>query len=207
MHHKKFNSKPSNSAVAAGQNLLSIPERPLNRMRKILWTLMATLWIVAGFSPLAQSQDTAEKQPDNKVHITSDRLDTDTDARFAEFSGNVHASQGTTEIFSDKLKIFYKKSSDDQTGGVSGSDSIQRIVATGNVRIHFGERKAVADQAEYDTEARLLVLTGEKAEVTDGNNFISGEKITLDRTTGRATVESSKKRVEALIYSGQIGIE
>jgi len=194
-------------SLQSGRDNLSIESRSMGVLEKFTAISAIVLMVLIGFTPPVFSQKQADQQPDNKVRITSDRLDTDTDARFAEFSGNVKASQGNTEIFADRLKIYYKKSSDDPATGLSGGESIQRIVASGNVRINFGDRKAVAEKAEYNTETKLLVLTGENSKVTSGNNFISGEKITLDRATGKATVEGSKKRVEALIYSGEIGIE
>jgi len=51
-------------------------------------------------------------------------------------------------------------------------------------------------------------LSGNNSKIVSGNNSISGEKITLYRTTGRINVESSGgKRVEAVFYSGEKGLK
>ena len=77
-----------------------------------------------------------------------------------------------------------------------------------NVKINFDNRVAVTSQAVYNTETRVLVLSGDNSRIISGKDSISGEKITLYRTTGGITVESSKdKRVEAVLYSGEKGLK
>ena len=50
-------------------------------------------------------------------------------------------------------------------------------------------------------------MSGNGSKIVSGDNSISGEKITIDRVTGRINVESGdKKRVEAVLYSGEKGL-
>ncbi len=161
---------------------------------------------------MAYANDTArnpkQKSPgkNEAIHITSDRLAADNKAGYAEFIGNVKATQGDTVITSDKLKIFYKKNIANKGPLSVNEESIHKIVADGNVEIKFDNRVATAHQAVYNTETMVLVLSGNNSKIISDKDSISGEKITFYRTDGRINVESgNKKRVEAVFYSGEKG--
>ena len=144
---------------------------------------------------------------DEKIHITAQRLITDSDNRFAEFVGNVEAVQGETVIAADRLKIFYKSGLNGQENIVPREGSINKIVADGHVNIRFDGRTAVTQHAEYITETRTLVLSGDDSKVFSGTDYISGKKITYYRNDGRIVVEGSRdKQVEAVIHPGEKGI-
>ena len=80
--------------------------------------------------------------PDDRIHIVADRLVTDNQSNWAEFIGNVKATQGTTVITSNRLKIYYKQISENRENVIGGEDSIEKIVASGNVVIHFENRNS-----------------------------------------------------------------
>ncbi|MFC1811533.1 LptA/OstA family protein [Thermodesulfobacteriota bacterium] len=171
----------------------------------ILSTLFLTICLYAG----DEAGDSASRtdSSDEKIRITAERLISDSEARFAEFSGNVKATQGDTVIMADQLKVFYKSGPKGKAGGSPSEESIDKIVADGNVKIHFENRVAVARHAVYTTETRVLVLSGAGSKVTSGTDYISGEKIIYYRTDGKIVVEGgSNKQVEAVIHSGEKGI-
>jgi lipopolysaccharide export system protein LptA len=148
----------------------------------------------------------ADRQKE-KIHIVADLLTSDSEARFAEFIGNVRATQGDTVITSDRLKIFYSESLAASKNLSAGESAIKRIVATGNVKISFDNRFATAQEAVYNTETKILVLSGSHSKITSGTDSITGEKITYNRSDGRITVESGRNsRVEAVFHSGNGGI-
>ena len=151
--------------------------------------------------------DVRSLSENRKIHITADKLISDNEVDYAEFIGNVRATQEDTVITADRLKIFVKKNPDNKSPGV-GTESINKIIASGNVKINFDNRVAVTPQAVYNTKTGVLVLSGDNSRIISGKNSISGEKITLYRTTGRITVESGEeKRVEAVFYSGEKGLK
>jgi len=153
-------------------------------------------------TPSAEAADPEAK----KIHISSDRLISNTADNNAEFIGNVKASQGETLITADSLKIFFSGTS--EGGPASPSQSLEKLVATGNVEIKFDNRLAVARQAVYITAQRMLILTGPGAMVTSGDNTITGETITFYRADGRFTVEGgSNSRVKAVILPEESGLE
>ncbi|MBW2604725.1 MAG: hypothetical protein JRE28_10495 [Deltaproteobacteria bacterium] len=163
---------------------------------------------------MAYANDTVRKPKkeipggNGAIHITSDKLISDNKAGYAEFIGHVKATQGDTVITSDRLKIFFKKNFANKGPLSVSEESIHKIVAKGNVEIKFDNRVATAQHAIYNTETRVLVLSGNNSKIISENDSISGEKITFYRTDGRINVESgNKKRVEAVFYSGQKGIK
>ncbi len=152
--------------------------------------------------------DTHNLAKDQKIHITADKLIYDNDTDYAEFIGNVRATQEDTVITADRLKIFFKANEDHKDTPTIGEESITKLVADGNVKINFDNRVAVTRQAVYNTQTSVLVLSGSNSRIVSGDNSISGEKITIYRATGRINVESGdEKRVEAVLYSGEKGLK
>ena len=155
-----------------------------------------------------KSLDTGNDTKDEMIFITSDKLISDNEAGYAEFIGNVRAVQGTTVIMANKLKIYYNEGLNNNKNIVASEESIKKIVANGNVTIESDNTTMKTEHAVYTTATGTVVLSGANSKIVDGNNSISGSKITLFRNSGRIQVESgSDKRVEALIYSGEKGIK
>ncbi len=179
------------------------------RIRICGWLVLATILV----SGVGYGQTSAEPGKENKeaerIHITADSLVADDNEKFAEFSGNVKAVQGGTEIRADRLRILYQGSpaagetgETDPTGGPQ--DSIQRIIAVGAVRITFDEMVAHAQEAVYTTADRILVLSGPDSRVTrPDSGTISGSRITVERETGRIRFEGN---VEGVFIPGEKGL-
>jgi len=173
------------------------------------WATMFSLILFVTFN-MAVAGDTQQNhkkidaEKSDIVHITSDKLISYNKGGYAEFIGNVTATQKETIITADRIKVIFKKDLAN-TGSLSvNEESISKIIANGNVKIKFDNRVAVTQQAVYNTKTKVLVLTGDGSRITSGKNTISGEKITFYRADGRLNVESgSKKRVDAVFYSGE----
>jgi lipopolysaccharide export system protein LptA len=150
--------------------------------------------------------ETPDSDNDSRIHITADTLITNTNEKNAEFIGNVTATQGTTVITSDRLKVFYREPAEGQEQPVAEADVISRIVAKGNVKIVFDNQVATTEHADYLADQRIVVLSGSNTKIISGSNTISGNKITLYRDDGRIQVDSGKEgRVEAFFYSQEGG--
>ena len=61
------------------------------------------LWRPATAEDISQSAN--QTADENRIHITADRLTTDTNEKLVEFIGNVKATQGTTILTADRLKV------------------------------------------------------------------------------------------------------
>ena len=139
--------------------------------------------------------------------ITADRLEADLKGNYSEFSGTVKAVQGDTVITADRLRIFFKSSSNRSGQLTVGEDAVEKIIVRGNVTITAADMTAFTSEASYINESRLLVLTGPDSMIKSGHNSIVGAKITLDRASGRITVENSvENQVKALFFTNGKGL-
>jgi len=148
---------------------------------------------------LAQEMNLSKDPAKEKIHVTADSLISESNSRIAEFKGNVKVTQGDFIIKSDSLKIFYKESGGEKKAGTT--ESIEKILATGNVKIESEESTAFSQQAEYDTNTMIMVLTGEDSRVFDRKNSVTGSKITFNRKDGLVKAEGdNKRRVNAVFF-------
>lgn len=169
--------------------------------------LMATVFMTVFAFADDPPTDPGPNDPGKKIYITSDSLVSGNDAKYAEFIGNVKATQGSDVITTDRLKIFFKKTPQSNDNLIMNQESIVKIVANGNVTIHFDNKVAVAEQAVYITATRVLVLSGPNSKIVSGSDSVAGEKITIYRADGRINVESGgEKRVNAVFFSGEKGL-
>ena len=142
------------------------------------------------------------KKETNKILITADRLVGSYDKNYAEFTGSVEAVYGDFIIKSDSLKIYNKRDLEKKGKPKAIEESVDKIIANGNVKIWADGNVATTQQAVYTTDTMVLVLTGENSTVTSNKNYISGSKITINRSNNTVKVESSvENRVKALFYS------
>ena len=184
--------------------------------KKIAASLVAALTIMLFMAFDAPSTAWGQNQPSEgeaaaptgKIKITADRVVVDNDSRSAEFSGRVRATQGTTVITSNVLTVFYRAAAGADTDVSQGGDAIERIVATGDVKILFDDKVATSALAEYRMDTRVLVLSGPDSKIVSANNSIAGSKITFYRTDERVIVEGQQgKRVEAEFYTKENGLQ
>jgi lipopolysaccharide transport protein LptA len=164
--------------------------------------------ILAGAALAAAESETSapdKKAEDQPILIQADQLISDNEEKFADFIGNVIVTQADFVITSDKLRIYYRgELLDTEEKSDKNEDMLEKIVATGNVKIKSSQYTAESDKVEYDTGPMTITLTGEDSKVIiGGKNSIAGSKIILYRNDGRVKVSGSKKkRVEATFYSG-----
>jgi len=118
-------------------------------LRGVAWiavTLIASAAIAAGESKTAAPDKKTEEPP---ILIEADQLISNNEEKYAEFIGNVKASQADFTITSDKLRIYYEGdllSKEEKTN--QNDDTLKKIVASGNVKIR-------SDQYNADTEQRI----------------------------------------------------
>jgi lipopolysaccharide export system protein LptA len=158
------------------------------------------LTITAGFA--ADNRQPKKKEAgEDKIQITADQLISSGRDNYAEFTGNVELTQGTFVLKSDRLRVYYKSADGFSKNSAFGEQSIEKLIAYGNVTIRSDDRTAVTEQAEYSMSDGIVVLTGENSKVISGKNIITGSKITLYRVEGRVKVESGPgRRVKATFY-------
>ena len=139
-----------------------------------------------------------------KIRIIADKLFAEIDAGVIEFVGNVKATHAETVITADRLKIFYNPDAIQGQTNALKPVSIEKIIASGHVKINYNNIIAETDEAEYTIKSAVLVLKGEQSKVTQAGHSITGTKFTLHRADGKITVESSEKnRVKAVFHPSE----
>jgi len=164
--------------------------------------IMATVFIWAHTTVTASETiaTNVKKNKNNQIRIMADKLFAEVDAGVIEFVGNVKATHAETVITADHLIIFYDPDAIKSQTNTLKNESIEKIIASGHVKIIYEDIIAETDKAEYIMKSEVLVLTGKQSKVTRGGHSITGTKFTLQRLDGKLTAESSEaNRVKAVI--------
>lgn len=148
----------------------------------------------------AAASETSTTKADNQIRVVADKLFAEVDAGVIEFVGNVKATHAETVITADRLKIFYDPKAIKGQKKALKTESIEKISASGHVKIIYEDIIAETDKAEYSIKSEVLVLIGKQSKITQGGHSITGTKFTLRRSDGKLTAESSQEnRVKAVI--------
>ena len=123
------------------------------------------------------------------VEVASDNLTGNQTDGSALFEGNVVIGQGDMRLSADQVTVQYAE---------GGQNRIQSLTATGNVTLVSGEDAAEAQKAVYDVEGGNVVLTGDVL-LSQGQNVLSGDTVTVDLATGAAQVNG---RVRSVLQPG-----
>jgi len=99
-----------------------------------------------------------------KILITCDGpLDVDYEKNIAIFNNNVKVEKPDLIIYSDKMQVYFTPKQQDSVlvqGAAVISSSLNKIVASGNVRILRGENISYSQQAIYTAIDKKITLTG-----------------------------------------------
>jgi len=166
--------------------------------------LLIMLSVFAGAQDNAAALETIDPNDTNhtkdRIRITADKLVAKVDAAEIEFIGNVKTTRADAVITSDRLKIIYDPDTVKNRTRGNKNESIQKIIATGHVKIVSDDILAETHRAEYTIKSKILVLLGEQSRVSQGGNSISGTKFTLYRSEGKLFVESEgENRIRAIV--------
>jgi lipopolysaccharide export system protein LptA len=172
---------------------------------------------------------------DKPIKITSATLEVRDKEKVATFAGDVHLVQGDTTLRSKTLVVFYQDEAEAQAqaqshpqgqsqtqfaksaapaaaaagaqagAGSNMSQQIRRVEAKGGVFVTQKDQTATGDNGVFDTQANTVTLIGNVV-ISQGQNVVKGDRLTVDLTTGTSRVECGKTqgqcRVQALIQPG-----
>jgi lipopolysaccharide export system protein LptA len=160
---------------------------------------------------------------DQPIQIEAASLEMRDKKKEATFTGNVKVVQGDTTMTSKILVVFYDNAAPappagaaapaasakapikSATPGPSGSSSIKRLEAKGNVVVTQKDQVVTGETAVFDTKTNLVTMLGGVI-LTQGKNVLRGDRLVVDMTTGVSRVESDSGRVQGLFQSsGQQG--
>ena len=155
-------------------------------------SLIIGIAMASAFSSVLNDESRFEVN-DRNQHITihSDLLEGDTRKNIVRFTGNVVAKRGDVTICADSVAVLYDKTKKD----------VREIIAEGNVNITQRDRIATGEKAFFVNSEDTIILTGHPR-LREGNNEISGGKITLFLAEDRGVVEGDgETRVNATIHT------
>jgi lipopolysaccharide export system protein LptA len=157
-------------------------------MRKITFSL---LFLITFFSIVFTVYGAgAGDRSDQPITIKSNELYSDSKTRTAVFTGKVVAKQQDVTIFADKLVVHYT-----EQGG-----QVDRVEATGNVRIVQLNRIGTAGRAVYENKEGKITLY-DSPRVKQGKDVVSGKEITYFIGEDKSVVTGGPgARVEAVIF-------
>lgn len=153
--------------------------------------LCASLFLATAGAALAQTNvnlggitvDTS-----SAIEVTADSLSVDQESNRAVFDGNVVIGQGDLRLTAGRVEVIY------------GTDTSQiaRLIASQGVTFVTTDEAAEAQEADYDIDTGILLLTGDVL-LTQGPSAISAGAMTINVTDGTATMEG---RVRTVLQQG-----
>ncbi len=131
-----------------------------------------------------------QRQP---IDIISDQVETYTKENRVIFKGSVIARQRDIAIYADSIEAIM----------VNEGKGIERVIASGNVKVQQGPRVANCQRAVFHNPEQKVFLTGDP-KVWEGENMVSGEEIIFDITQNRVEVKGGlNQRGKAKVYPGK----
>jgi lipopolysaccharide export system protein LptA len=140
---------------------------------------------------------------DKPIKINSATLEVRDKDKMATFSGDVHLVQGDTTMRSKTLVVFYEDDAATKpAAGTQQNQQIKRVEAKGGVIVVQKDQTATGDNGVFDMRANTVTLLGNVV-ISQGQNVVRGDRLTVDMTTGVSQVGCGKTagqcRVQALI--------
>lgn len=114
------------------------------------------------------------------------RVQNDGDTAYFVFSEEVRLQATNLILECDTLEVFARRDADAEAA-VGTIGAIQRIVATGNVRIEQAQRVATAGKAVVEPNEERIVLT-EKPVVTQAGTRLEADELIIERGNGTIIV-------------------
>jgi len=155
------------------------------------------LLVFLSFTTLqANALPTDRQQP---IHVEADSLEVREMEKISIYSGNVHLVQGSLEINSSQMTLFFNDNKEASVMKMTGAPATFRQLDDQQQEI-YGE----AEQIEYYQSESNLILIG-NARVTHVGDTIDSNKIQIDTITGsmKAGSTNSEGRVRMLIQPAQ----
>lgn len=145
------------------------------------------------------------------VKIDADDMEMRDKDGLAILTGNVSVAQGDRIVRAGKMTVYYSKAKPADGGGKAGAKNtgggksgkakgaqvngldaagIDKLEVADKVYIKNGKQIAVGDNGIFNAKSNVMVLTGAKVVLTDGENVATGCKLTAHMDSGKAFLES-----------------
>ncbi len=170
-------------------------------MTKYPVTLAAMLFLLSGAAAHAQLGG----QGDAPIFVESDTFDFfQTDGR-GVYTGNVRATQGDSQLTTDKLTAVCSRAAvpRGQTASDQPCEEIRQLVAESNVLFTAPRLQIRGDRAEYDYPTDTITITGDVIMRRDEEAVIRGTKVVYQVAAGLANISAGSNRVQGILTPQQ----
>ena len=153
------------------------------------FSLIAGLGVLIGYVSLASAEPASALKGHNSnapVDVSADRMEVQDRADRAVMAGNVHVKQDELTLDTARLTIAY-------TNGAGGLQ-MQRLDAAGGVVVKSPSETASGNFGVYDLDRKLITLIG-GVKLVRQQSEISGNRLVIDLTSGRAVVDGGAPEV------------
>lgn len=127
------------------------------------------------------------------VNYAADRIELQDRQNRVVLSGNVDITQAGLRVQSARTLVNYTD---------AGSLRIQRITATGGVRVTRGNEAASGDVAVYDFNRRIITMAG-NVRLRRGSDTLNGGRLVIDLRSGVSSVDGSASGSSGV--TGEVG--
>jgi len=155
----------------------------LKRNNLIVLSVMVAIFVLSFKASAQESLNAA------KTVITSDSLTFDYGRSTCIFDGSVVVDDPRVKMECDKLYVFF-----------DATNSVDSIVATGNVKVWQDDRRGVCGKAVYTEKSGTIVMTV-KPRLQSGNNLVRGDEIKIF-VNSEKVISSPKARL--VVFPGEI---
>ncbi len=142
----------------------------------------------AGAQSFADSFSGFSSNATEPIDIESNSLAVDDVAKTAIFKGNVKAVQGRFTMTSLELHIKYKGDPKNQ----AVQSNISQIDAVGNVKIISDDNQTATSEWVIFEVNKNLITIGGNVVLKQGQNTLTGNKLTIDLTSGHSRFEQGR---------------
>jgi lipopolysaccharide export system protein LptA len=173
--------------------------------RRALRTLALALVCCVSGVPLSSAQGLSlgGVSEDRPVEVSADSgIEWQQDAKVYIARGNAIAKRGTTEVHADTLTAHYRPSK-----GAGGETEVYRLDADGHVMIKGPTQTVVGDQAVYDVDQQIGIVTGKALKLTtpsdvvtarDSFEWYDAKQISVARGDAIAVRDTKRLRADVL---------
>ena len=167
----------SSPSVAKRLRRNAMDIRPLALRSLIAGFVTGAALLGAGW--VAQAQGISGFNSNQPVNYSADRIELQDRQNRVVLSGSVAIVQGDLKLNAARTTVAYTD---------TGSLAIQRIDATGGVRVDRGSESARGDVAVYDFNRRIITMVGNVG-LRRGGDTLNGGRLVIDLNSGVSSVD------------------
>jgi lipopolysaccharide export system protein LptA len=164
-----------------GGKTMSRPSIRKLSARGLFGGLVAGTLATLAFGSVAGAQNIAGFNTNQPVSFDADRIELQDRQNRVVLSGSVVIRQGDLRLSADRTTIAYSD---------SGTLTIQRLDAIGNVVVNRGSEQASGSAGVYDFNRKLITLSG-GVNLRRGTDRLSGGRLVIDLNTGLSSVDGA----------------